>query len=132
MNDIGPLLVLAFAGFLFLVFLSIVYLFANLLGLWIRAMLAGAPVSALTLVAMKLRRSPCAKILDAYIQIVQSGCRVHLAEVERAALCGVDLEMVTLAYIELQRSDNPMHLEDLVFEAQRNRLRKLLDESSST
>ena len=48
-------------------------LFLSFINIWIRAVLARAPVSFLNLVGMKLRRVPPSLIVDARIMSVKAG-----------------------------------------------------------
>lgn len=51
-------------------------------GTWLKALLAGAPVSMLTLLAMKLRGVPYGMIVDARITAVKSGLNLSIAQLE--------------------------------------------------
>ncbi len=67
------------AGFAALVFLFIVFSFINT---WLKALLAGAPVSFLTLVAMKLRGVPYGMIVDSRIMAVKAGLDLTINQLE--------------------------------------------------
>ncbi len=67
------------AGFAALIFLFIIFSFINT---WLKALLAGAPVSFLTLVAMKLRGVPYGMIVDSRIMAVKAGLDLTINQLE--------------------------------------------------
>ena len=58
------------AGIIAVIALIVVISFINT---WLKAMLAGAPVSILTLIAMRLRGVPYGMIVDSRIMAVKAG-----------------------------------------------------------
>jgi hypothetical protein len=79
-------------GVLFLAFvvLVLVFLFFSFIpvGLWISAWAAGVRVPLLTLVAMRLRRVPPAKIIYPLIKATKAGLDVRLDRLEAHYLAG--------------------------------------------
>ena len=67
------------AGIIAIIALVVVISFVNT---WLKAMLAGAPVSILTLIAMKLRGVPYGMIVDARIMAVKAGLDLTINQLE--------------------------------------------------
>ncbi len=67
------------AGFAALICLFVIFSFINT---WLKALLAGAPVSFLTLVAMKLRGVPYGMIVDSRIMAVKAGLDLTINQLE--------------------------------------------------
>jgi len=65
------------------VFLGALYTFMGYFQIWLRSLLSGAPVEFSVLVAMKLRKSPVARIVDAYITCVTAGMTIKIEELEK-------------------------------------------------
>ena len=59
-----------------------------LIKLWMRAVLAGAPIPLQRLLGMRLRKAPAADIVDAYIAAHKTGVTVSVDELETHALAG--------------------------------------------
>ena len=59
----------------------------------------------------------------------QAQCPIAWDDLERAALQGINLEKVTLAYIEMQRAGKELSFEDAVAAGRRDRLNEMLDET---
>jgi len=66
-----------------LVFLGALYVFMGYFQIWLRSLLSGAPVEFPVLVAMKLRNTPVARIVDAYITCVTAGITIKIDELEK-------------------------------------------------
>jgi uncharacterized protein YqfA (UPF0365 family) len=66
-------------GVIVFVMAMLIFTFFNV---WLRAMLAGAPVGMTTLVAMRLRRVPYARLVDARITAVKAGLNMTLDQLE--------------------------------------------------
>ena len=66
-------------GVIVFVMAMLIFTFFNV---WLRAMLAGAPVGITTLVAMRLRRVPYARLVDARITAVKAGLNMTLDQLE--------------------------------------------------
>jgi UPF0365 protein oter_1664 len=67
------------AGIIAIIALVVVISFVNT---WLKAMLAGAPVSILTLIAMKLRGVPYGMIVDSRIMAVKAGLDLTINQLE--------------------------------------------------
>lgn len=67
------------AGFIAVIALIVVVSFINT---WLKAMLAGAPVSILTLIAMRLRGVPYGMIVDSRIMAVKAGLDLTINQLE--------------------------------------------------
>jgi uncharacterized protein YqfA (UPF0365 family) len=95
-------------GVLFLAFvvLVLVFLFFNLIpvGLWISAWAAGVRVPLLTLVAMRLRRVPPAKIIYPLIKATKAGLDVRLDRLEAHYLAGGNVDRVVDALIAADKA----------------------------
>lgn len=67
------------AGIIAVIALIVVISFINT---WLKAMLAGAPVSILTLIAMRLRGVPYGMIVDSRIMAVKAGLDLTINQLE--------------------------------------------------
>jgi len=76
--DITVILIIV-AAVVALVVLAVVLSFLNT---WLKAMLAGAPVSILTLIAMRLRGVPYGMIVDSRIMAVKAGLDLSINQLE--------------------------------------------------
>lgn len=68
-----------------------VIIILSFFNVWLRALLAGAPVSIMTLIAMRLRKVPYALITDARITSVKAGIPLTANELEAHYLAGGNL-----------------------------------------
>ena len=73
-------------------------------GLWLRARVAGAPVSWSNLIAMFLRRVPNALIVDSRITAVKAGLEISPDELEAHYLAGGDVAQVVLDLIAADKA----------------------------
>jgi len=74
------------------------------LGLWISAMAAGVNVGIFTLVGMRLRRVPPARIVLPLIKANKAGLGVNVNQLEAHFLAGGNVDRVTDALIAAQRA----------------------------
>ncbi|QQL43942.1 flotillin-like protein FloA [Sulfuriroseicoccus oceanibius] len=72
--------------------------------IWLRARIAGAPVSMLNLVAMTLRKVPPSLIVDARITAAKAGLSRTTDELEAHFLSGGDVNSVVLALIAADKA----------------------------
>ena len=93
-----------FIGVLVVVLLVVVLVLFNFLGIWIRARLAGAPVSMLAMVAMRLRGVPVAQIVDARVTATKAGLHLETDPIEAHYLAGGDIQSVILALIAADKA----------------------------
>jgi uncharacterized protein YqfA (UPF0365 family) len=73
-------------------------------GLWISALFAGVRVSLFTLVAMRLRRVPPAKVINPMIRATKAGLDLIIDQLESHYLAGGNVDRVTNALIAAQRA----------------------------
>jgi uncharacterized protein YqfA (UPF0365 family) len=92
------------------VFLLVLFLWAaSFLSIFIRAMVSGAPVGIVELVALKLRKVPVGMVVDARITAVKSGLALTIDDLSTHYLAGGNVEMVVLALIAAKKAG--IHLE---------------------
>ena len=101
MNSTNIPIIVAGASILF-VFIVVLYLIP--LRLWIAAKAAGASVSMLTLIAMRLRRVPPDTIVGAYINSVKAGLAIPVNMLEAHFLAGGRVEAVVQALISADKA----------------------------
>lgn len=77
----------------------------SFLNVWLRAWLAGAPVSIITLLAMRLRRVPYSLIVEARISAVKSGIELSTNQIETHYLAGGDVIQTVQAIINALKAD---------------------------
>jgi uncharacterized protein YqfA (UPF0365 family) len=74
------------------------------LGLWISALAAGVRISIITLVGMRLRRVPPAKIVNPLIKSLKAGIDLNVNKLEGHFLAGGNVDRVVNALIAAQRA----------------------------
>lgn len=84
--------------------LAIAFIIISFFSVWLRAFLAGAPVSIATLVAMRLRGVPYQLLVDARITAVKAGLDLSIAQFETHYLAGGDVIQTTQALINAQKA----------------------------
>lgn len=89
---------------LLIVFLVIMRFF----GIWIRAKVASAPVSMLTLIFMSLRKVPPALVVDSRITAMKAGIPISTDQLEAHYLAGGSVDHVVLALIAADKADIPL------------------------
>lgn len=98
-----------------LIFTIILGLAALILGLivwsfffvWLRARLAGAPVSILTLIAMRLRRVPYSTVVDVRITAVKAGINIDVNQVEAHYLADGNIVATVQAMVAAYKANMP-------------------------
>ena len=80
-----PIVLIVILGVAALIIAGIIFSFFSV---WLRSRLAGAPVSMLNLVAMRLRQVPYALIVDVRIRATKAGIEMTIDEVEAQFLAG--------------------------------------------
>ncbi|HEY3425914.1 MAG TPA: flotillin-like protein FloA [Negativicutes bacterium] len=103
---IGPVFILL----LFVVGISLFLHFVPL-GLWISALAAGVRVGIFTLVGMRLRRVPPARIVLPLIKANKAGLDVNVNQLEAHFLAGGDVDRVVDALIAAHRAEIPLPFE---------------------
>ncbi|TFE68576.1 hypothetical protein A7Q09_06725 [Methylacidiphilum sp. Yel] len=94
--------------FLLIVLLIVAAILFNFIGLWIKAMITGAAVSLLNLVAMRLRGIPPSLIVNTRITAVRSGLSISTAQLESHYLAGGNVEHVVRALVAADRAGIPL------------------------
>jgi len=83
--------------------LSVLFSFIPL-GLWISALAAGVKISIVTLIGMRLRRVPPAKIINPMIKASKAGLQVSINSLEAHYLAGGNVDRVINALIAAHRA----------------------------
>lgn len=82
----------------------VVVILSKFIGIWVRAMIAKAPVGLFTMIAMSLRRVPVALIVDNRITAVKAGIDIPTDPLEAHYLAGGDVTQVILALIAADKA----------------------------
>ncbi|WP_161604651.1 flotillin-like FloA family protein [Roseiconus nitratireducens] len=114
---------------LLLVLLGMFLFFVRLFRLWLQAFLANAQISAPELVGMMFRRAPLEQVVRCKIMAAQAGLPLTTAQIESAALQGVDIERAVLAMIRAKQDDLALNWEDVIAEDTERRYRSRSDGS---
>jgi len=104
---------IVFAGIiplLIIIFLAIFFSFVPV-GLWISAIAAGVKVSLMSLVGMRLRRVPPARIILPFIKAQKGGVETSIDKLEAHYLAGGNVDKVVDALIAATRADIPISFE---------------------
>ncbi|MEZ5330024.1 MAG: flotillin-like protein FloA [Verrucomicrobiales bacterium] len=99
-------------GFLGLVITGVIVLFALIVGvivlkffgIWLRANVAGAPVTWKNLIAMFLRKVPNSLIVDSRITAMKAGLSITTDQLEAHYLSGGDVSQVVLSLIAASKA----------------------------
>jgi uncharacterized protein YqfA (UPF0365 family) len=92
------LVVLVIAG------LIVFGLVVSFFSVWLRALLAGAPVSPFNLVAMRLRQVPYSVMVDARIRATKAGINLSIDQIEAQYLAGGNVIACVHALIAAQKA----------------------------
>ena len=76
----------------------------NFLAIWVRALVSGARVTYLDLLALRLRNVPVGMIVDSRINAVKSGLDISIEQLNAHFLAGGNVEMVVRALIMAQKA----------------------------
>jgi uncharacterized protein YqfA (UPF0365 family) len=71
-----------FIGVIAVILILLLLVLLSFFNVWLRALLAGAPVSIFTLVAMRLRNVPFALVVDARITASKAGIEISVTQIE--------------------------------------------------
>ncbi|MBI4623392.1 MAG: flotillin-like protein FloA [Verrucomicrobia bacterium] len=77
---------------------------ASFFSVWLRALLAGAPVSIFNLVAMRLRQVPYSVMVDARIRATKAGIKLSIDDIEAQFLAGGNVIACVHALIAAQKA----------------------------
>ncbi|MBR0288469.1 MAG: flotillin-like protein FloA, partial [Selenomonadaceae bacterium] len=86
------------------IIIAAVFLHFVPIGLWISALAAGVPVGIFTLIGMRMRRVPPAKIVMPLIKANKAGLDVNVNQLEAHYLAGGNVDKVVDALIASQRA----------------------------
>jgi uncharacterized protein YqfA (UPF0365 family) len=96
----------------FLVLIGVIVLFSFIpVGLWISALAAGVRVGIFTLIGMRLRRVPPARIVNPLIKADKAGLTITVNELEAHYLAGGNVDRVVNALIAAERAAIPLPFE---------------------
>jgi len=88
------------------VLFGVLVTFMSYFQIWLRCLLSGAPVNFPVLVAMKLRNSPVARIVDAYIVCVTVGVPITIEELEKEYITAPeDFELYVKELVRIHREE---------------------------
>ncbi len=79
-------------------------LIVSFFSVWLRALLAGAPVSIFNLVAMRLRQVPYSVMVDARIRATKAGINLSIDDIEAQYLAGGNVISCVHALIAAQKA----------------------------
>jgi uncharacterized protein YqfA (UPF0365 family) len=96
--------VVAFLGVCAVLALIFVIFLFNFIGIWIRALVANAPVGIFTMVAMRLRRVPVDVMVDNRITAAKAGIDISTDLLEAHYLAGGDVTQVVQALIAADKA----------------------------
>src|SRR5712691_6441353 len=99
--SLGTLVLWIIAGVVLLVFFLLMF---NFFFIWLRALSAGARVTFIELVALRLRGVPVGLIVDSRITAVKSGLDVSIDDLSTHYLAGGNVEMVILSLIAARKA----------------------------
>ncbi|MFN0075486.1 MAG: flotillin-like protein FloA [Prosthecobacter sp.] len=95
-------------GVVIIVLLIVFLIVAKFFNLWLRAMIANAPVSITTLLAMWLRGVPNAMIVDTRITAAKAGIPIGTDQLEAHYLAGGEVTHVVLSLIAADKAGIPL------------------------
>lgn len=95
-----------------LIFIALAVLFSFIpVGLWISALAAGVKIGIFTLIGMRFRRVPPAKIVNPLIKATKAGLDLGSNQLEAHYLAGGNVDRVVNALIAAQRAEIPLGFE---------------------
>jgi uncharacterized protein YqfA (UPF0365 family) len=95
-------------GFVFLVILLILIFILNYfvpLGLWLTAYFSGVSVSLFSMIGMRLRKVPPARIIKPQINATKAGLALIISELEAHYLAGGNVDKVVMALISADKAN---------------------------
>ncbi len=99
-----------FTVIIILILIIVIFSFIPV-GLWIASMAAGVPVGLFTLIGMRLRRVPPAKIVLPLIKARKAGLDASVDKLEAHYLAGGNVDKVIDAWIAAERAGIPLNFE---------------------
>jgi uncharacterized protein YqfA (UPF0365 family) len=100
-----PLILLAIAGAIILLFLFLYFIPVNL---WITAVFSGVKISIMNLILMRLRKVPPSIVVNAMITSTKAGLNVTTNEIETHYLAGGHVNNVIKALISADKANIPL------------------------
>lgn len=99
-----------FLGIVAVLVIIVIFLFLYIvpLNLWIRALVAGAPIGIGQLVAMRIRKVPATLVVDALINSTKAGLKVTSNDIETHYLAGGNVNQVIRAIISADKANIPL------------------------
>lgn len=95
-----------------IVFIAVAVIFSFIpVGLWISALAAGVRVGIFTLIGMRLRRVPPAKIVNPLIKADKAGLSISVNQLEAHYLAGGNVDRVINALVAAERAAIPLPFE---------------------
>jgi uncharacterized protein YqfA (UPF0365 family) len=91
-------------------FLLVLFWFVPL-GLWVQALMSGAPVGIASLIGMRLRKVPPAVIVGARITASKAGLSITSDQLEAHFLAGGNVHLVVTALISADKANIPLPFE---------------------
>ncbi len=110
MNDIYSIILFLLPVLLVFIGLLVIFSFVPL-GLWISALAAGVKIGIGTLIGMRLRRVPPARIVMPLVKAVKAGLDLSVNQLEAHFLAGGNVDRVVNALIAAQRAEIPLTFE---------------------
>ncbi len=97
---------------IFLILIGVAVIFSFIpVGLWISAMAAGVRVGIITLIGMRFRRVPPARIVNPLIKADKAGLNIDVNQLEAHYLAGGNVDRVINALIAAERAAIPLPFE---------------------
>lgn len=109
-NDIFSIILFLLPVLLVFIGLLVIFSFVPL-GLWISALAAGVKIGIGTLIGMRLRRVPPARIVMPLVKAVKAGLDLSVNQLEAHFLAGGNVDRVVNALIAAQRAEIPLTFE---------------------
>jgi uncharacterized protein YqfA (UPF0365 family) len=125
----NPAAVWIFIGVLIFMAMSfgyLLWLWNTIYGLWVRSFTSGADVRLVDLIGMNLRKTNAKLIVDCHIMSVQAKTPISMKDLEIAHMSGADVELVTRAFIESEKTEQGSSFEELVDASRSEKLAELL------
>lgn len=126
-NNARPVILAVFIVMALVMLLNVI-VFAKYFRIWMRCFLCRAKVPFLEIVMMSFRKCPPSLICDVRIMSVQAGVPVSTADLQRAYLSGVDIELAVRAMIRAKEIDAELSWDDAVSQARKDQYQNYIDD----
>lgn len=74
---------------------------------WVRSLLSGGEFSMLTVLGMRLRRSPVNLLIDAHLSLLHGGAKLGIADIESKYIAHRALIVTSQDLVDLLLADRP-------------------------